>query len=58
MRKRFEIRIEKSGSNDCRLWKLKPSAAGYGVLSMPMLNGNNPYLPIEPLGNSLTAPYL
>jgi hypothetical protein len=42
MQMRFEARIEKDGADDCWLWKLKPSAAGYGVLSMG--RGNNPML--------------
>lgn len=42
MRERFEARVEKAGPDDCWPWKLKPSAAGYGVLSMG--KGNNPLL--------------
>ncbi|MFO0799729.1 MAG: HNH endonuclease signature motif containing protein [Gemmataceae bacterium] len=42
MRERFEARVEKSGPDDCWLWKLKPGAAGYGCLSMG--KGNNPLL--------------
>ncbi len=42
MRVRFEARVEKAGADECWLWKLKPSSAGYGVLSMG--KGNNPLL--------------
>ena len=42
MQERFEERVTKAGPDECWLWKLKPSAAGYGVLSMG--KGNNPLL--------------
>jgi len=42
MRERFEARISKAAADDCWPWKLKPSAAGYGVLSMGKTN--NPLL--------------
>ena len=42
LRERFEARVAKAGPDECWLWKLRPSAAGYGVLSMG--RGNNPLL--------------
>lgn len=42
LRERFAERVEKAGPDECWPWKLKPSAAGYGVLSMG--KGNNPLL--------------
>lgn len=39
---RFVARVEKAGPNECWSWKLKPSAAGYGTLSMG--RGKNPLL--------------
>lgn len=39
---RFEARIEKAGPDECWVWKLKPTTAGYGSLSMG--KGNNPLL--------------
>lgn len=34
LQRRFEARVEKAGPDDCWLWKMKPTAAGYGCLSM------------------------
>lgn len=39
---RFEARVEKAGPDECWLWKLKPTTAGFGCLSMG--KGNNPLL--------------
>jgi len=39
---RFESRVEKTGPDECWLWKLKPTAAGFGCISMG--KGNNPLL--------------
>ena len=39
---RFESRVEKARPDECWLWKLKPTAAGYGCISMG--KGNNPLL--------------
>lgn len=42
LRDRFEERVTMTEPDDCWPWKLRPSAAGYGVLSMG--KGNNPLL--------------
>lgn len=34
LRTRFEARVEKAGPDECWLWKQKPTATGYGCLSM------------------------
>lgn len=42
MQERFAARVDKAGPDECWRWKLKPTAAGYGCLSMG--KGNNPLL--------------
>lgn len=42
LRTRFEARVEQAGPDECWNWKLKPSAAGYGTLSMG--RGSHPAL--------------